>query len=246
MTAAADLGDGDNRALLARGPVALLPLGALESHGEHLPAGTDNILAERLALALECAVPDLPVWRLPLVPYGQVWSLEQAPGSLGISGETLVAVLTDIARGAAAKGCVGLAVVNAHLGNAPYIREVQRRMKDRDFVVADFFYPGAGPATERLRRSPVARTGYMHACEIETSFMLHLAPEAVRMDRAVRNYPDFPPDFGILSVRWTEFTDSPVLGDATAATADKGAEILADVVAAMATILRRIHAGRAR
>jgi len=246
MTAAAELGDSATAALLARRPVALLPLGALESHGDHLPAGTDSILAERLTEALERAVPDLPVWRLPLVPYGQVWSLEHAPGSLGIGGETLVAVLTDIARGAAAKGCAGLAVVNAHLGNAPYVREVQRRMKEQGFPVADLFYPGAGPATDRLREAPVARPGYMHACEIETSYMLHLAPDKVRMDLASPNYPAFPPEFGLLPLRWTEFTDSPVLGDPTRATAKKGAAILADVIAAMAAILRLIHAGRAR
>lgn len=241
MTVAADLADSETRALLARRPVAVLPLGALESHGDHLPAGTDNILAERLAAALRAALPDVPVWQLPLLPFGQVWSLEHAPASVGIGGGTLVAVLTDIARAVAAKGCAGLAVVNGHLGNAPYIREAQRRMKDEGFPVADFFYPGSAAAIGRVREAPVAHPGYMHACEIETSYMLHLAPEAVRMDKAIRNYPDFPEDFGILPQRWTEFSDSPVLGDATAATAEKGAAILADVVPVMAAVIRRMH-----
>ena len=63
----------------------------------------------------------------------------------------------------------------------------------------------------------------MHACEIETSYMLHLAPESVRMDKAIANYPEFPDDFGELAYRWSEFSASPVLGDAQAATAEKGA-----------------------
>lgn len=242
MAEADHLNDPEMVALLARRPVALLPLGAVESHGAHLPAGTDNILALRLAERLERAVPDLPVLRLPLMPFGQVWSLEHAPGSVGISGATLVAVLTDIGRALRQKGVAGLAVVNAHLGNAPYVREAQRALIDEGFPVAAFFYPGAEPEIARLRQRPQAHPSYMHACEIETSYMLHLAPDAVRMDAAVANYPDFPADFAVRPRRWTEFSDSPVLGDPTAATAEKGDAILTAVIAEMAAQLRRLHA----
>ena len=53
------------------------------------------------------------------------------------------------------------------------------------------------------------------------------------MDKAVENYPDFPSDFGSVAYRWTEFTDSPVLGDARAATAEKGGKIIEAVLANM-------------
>jgi creatinine amidohydrolase len=241
MAEADRLTDPQMEALLARRPVALLPLGALESHGAHLPAGTDNVLALRLAERLERAVPDVPLLRLPLVPYGQVWSLEEAPGSVGIGGGTLTALLVDIARSLAAKGVGALAILNAHLGNAPFIREAQRTLKEDGMRVAAFFYPGAGPEVRRLRERPEAHPAYMHACEIETSYMLALAPEDVRMEEAAPNYPQFPEDFDVLPTRWTEFSQSPVLGDPTAATAEKGEAILAAVVAVMAGKLRRLH-----
>ena len=55
--------------------------------------------------------------------------------------------------------------------------------------------------------------------------MLHFAPDNVRMDRAVENYPSFPSDFGELAYRWSEFSNSPILGDPRAATAAKGRAI---------------------
>ncbi|WP_172327903.1 creatininase family protein [Mangrovicoccus sp. HB161399] len=239
---AAALNDAETAALLARRPVAVLPLGALEAHGDHLPAGTDNILAERLCDLLEGAA-EVPLYRLPLLPYGQVWSLEHAPASLGIGGETLVRLLCEIGRGCAAKGLPGLAVVNAHLGNAPFVREAQRALKEEGFAMAHLFYPGAAAEVARLRETPEAHRAYMHACEIETSYMLHLAPGAVRMELAIRNYPDFPADFGELPYRWTEFSASPVMGDARAATAEKGAAILAPVIARMAAVAAALYAG---
>jgi creatinine amidohydrolase len=240
MAEADRLTDPETVALLARRPVALLPVGAVESHGAHLPAGTDNILAARLAEAVEAAA-DVPLWRLPVLPYGQVWSLEDAPGTVGISGATLVATLTDIGRAVARKGACALAVLNTHLGNAPYIREAQRALKGEGITAAAFFYPGSGPHVARLRERPQAHPSYMHACEIETSYMLHLAPEAVRMEAAEANYPDFPEDFDMLAYRWTEFTSSPVLGDPRAATAQKGAAILSAVTETMAGVLRDMH-----
>ena len=84
-----------------------------------------------------------------------------------------------------------------------------------------------------MRETKVARAGYMHACEIETSFMLALAPEFVALDAAVANYPVFPDSFDVLPERWDAFSASPVLGDPRAATADKGEAILAVVLARM-------------
>ncbi len=241
MPEAEALNDPEAASLLARCPIALLPLGALESHGAHLPAGTDNILAGRLAAALEAAVPELPILRLPVLPFGSVWSLETAPGSVGISGATLAATLCEIGAGLQAKGVRAMAIVNAHLGNAPYIRDAQRSLGARGFPVAAFFYPGAGAEVRRVRDTPEAHPAFMHACEIETSYMLHLAPEAVRMELAEANYPEFPEFFDCLQSRWTDFSASAVLGDPRAASSGKGETILGPVIARMAAVLRHLH-----
>lgn len=237
------LNDSEMAAALAKTPVLVLPLGAVESHGDHLPAGTDNLLASRLAEELVRAVAGkAPMLRLPVLPFGQVWSLGDAPGSFGISNETVTRAIVEIALSAKAKGLKTMAVVNAHLGNAIAIREAQRIAKDEGFVIANFFYPGAGAVITTQREKPEAHAAYMHACEIETSYMLHLASEHVDMAKAIANYPEFPEDFGFLPYRWSEFSKSPVLGDARAATAEKGRIILEVVLANMAKQVALLYA----
>jgi creatinine amidohydrolase len=237
------LSDSEMAAALARKPILILPMGAVESHGEHLPAGTDNILAARLVEALIREVAGrTPLLRLPVLPFGQVWSLGDAPGSFGISNDTVTRTIVEIAMSAKAKGLSVMAIVNAHLGNAVAIREAQRTAKEAGFTIANFFYPGSEETIAAVRERPAAHPAFMHACEIETSYMLHLAPEAVDMNKAIENYPAFPDDFSALAYRWKEFSASPVLGDARAATAEKGRRILAAVLARMASQLAILHA----
>jgi creatinine amidohydrolase len=236
------LNDSDMLAALAKKPVLILPIGAIESHGDHLPAGTDNILATRLVEELVGVVDGAtPLLRLPVLPFGQVWSLADAPGSFGISNETVTRAIVEIARSAKAKGLSVLAVVNGHLGNANAIRDAQRIMREEGFTIANFFYPGSGPVIDEVREAPEAHPAFMHADEIETSYMLHLAPEAVDMGKAISNYPEFPEDFASMAYRWSEFSESPVLGDARAATAEKGGKILAAVLANMAKQLAALY-----
>jgi creatinine amidohydrolase len=237
------LNDSELQLALAGRPVLLLPMGAVESHGDHLPAGTDNILASRMAEELVRVVDgSIPLLRLPVLPFGQVWSLGDAPGSFGISNDTVTRAVVEIARSARAKGLSVMAVVNGHLGNATAIRDAQRIMRDEGVTVAHFFYPGANAVIAEVRERPEAHPAFMHACEIETSYMLHLAPEAVDMSRAIANYPEFPDDFASVAYRWSDFSDSPVLGDARAATAEKGGKILEAVLANMAKQVAVLYA----
>jgi creatinine amidohydrolase len=236
------LNDSDMEAALAKRPVLVLPIGAVESHGAHLPAGTDNFLAGRMAEELSRTVDGAtPLLRLPVLPFGQVWSLADAPGSFGISNETVTRAIVEIARAGKAKGLSVMAIVNGHLGNANAIRDAQRIMREEGFTIANFFYPGAGAVIDAVREKPEAHPAFMHADEIETSYMLHLSPDAVDMEKAIANYPVFPDDFGTVAYRWTEFSESPVLGDATVATAEKGARILAAVLANMANQVAALY-----
>lgn len=234
--------DSDVAALLRLRPVLLLPVGAVEAHGDHLPAGTDNVLAERLAAALvERVAGATPVMLLPLLPFGQVWSLSDAPGSFSVSSGTVTRTVVEIGLSALGKGLSSLAVLNTHYGNAGALRDAQRELRDEGMTMAVFNYPGAAEPTKRVREKPVAHPSFMHACEIETSYMLHLAPEFVRMDRAIVNYPEFPPDFPEIAYRWSEFSASPVLGDATAASAEKGRIILEAVLNRMAELVADLY-----
>ena len=236
------LNDTAARALIARRPVVILPIGAVESHGEHLPAGTDNILARRLCVALiERIAGRTPVMLLPIIPFGQVWSLADQPASFSLSNETICRAVVEIGLAMRSKGLQTLAVINTHYGNAVVLREAQRRLREEGVTLANFCYPGAAEPTRRVRETREAHPSYMHACEIETSYMLHLAPESVDMSKATVNYPEFPDDFGELSYRWSEFSPSPVLGDATAATAEKGRVILDAVLDRMAELIDDLY-----
>lgn len=220
---------------LRQAALAVLPVGAVEAHGNHLPLGTDNLLAERLAQRYVAALPQAAVL-LPTLPFGPMWSTERFPGSLPIGRATLVAVLTDLARALSRQGVRVLAVVNGHYGNREAIAEAARTLHDDGLCLLGFTYPGIDAAAARVRETPVARAGYMHACEIETSFMLALAPEHVALANAAPNYPTFPDGFDVLPERWDAFTSSPVLGDPTAARAEKGEAILAAVLARMVAL----------
>jgi len=217
---------------LREAALAVLPLGAVEAHGDHLPLGTDNFLAERLAQRYAAALP-VPSVLLPLLPFGPMWSTERFPGSLPVGRATLTHILLDIARSLARQGVRVLSVVNGHYGNREAITEAARTLHDEGVHLLGFTYPGLDAEAARVRETPVARAGYMHACEIETSLMLALAPEHVALAAAVANYPAFPESFDVLPERWDAFSASPVLGDPRAASAAKGEAMLAVVLARM-------------
>ncbi|MCP8617337.1 creatininase family protein [Salirhabdus salicampi] len=205
--------------------VAILPVGAVEAHGPHLPLGTDNVLAERLADKL---AEQVNAFVLPTLPYGQVWSLKNFPGSINVSNESIIGMLVDIGDSLYRQGFKVLAIVNGHLGNAVAIKEAARRLYERykDFKVFYFFYPGMKNPVEEVRETPSSHGTYFHACEIETSFMLHLAEEYVDMEKAICDIPTIPLSADSTPTPWEEFTSSAVLGDATLATKEKGGKII--------------------
>ncbi len=214
--------------------VALLAFGAIEEHGPHLPLATDDLVADHLARRLADRVGLL---RLPTVPYGQVWSLEHFPGSLSVGDDTLVALITDLARGLVRNEVRGLVLLSAHLGNAAALKRASRELEGTLPALA-LTYPGLREVSDRVREAPDSRPGIMHADEIETSIMLHVAPDEVRMERARPEYPRYPPDFDSAPVRWDSVSDSGVFGDPTAATAEKGAVVLDHVVGEAERLIR--------
>lgn len=224
------------RERIAKAPFAVLPIGAVEAHGPHLPLGTDNVLAAWLARELAERGGGL---LLPLLPYGQVWSLASFPGSVGISNGTVVSLVTEIGRHLHAQGVNKLAIVNGHLGNGAALKEASRRLYEdvprlKTFV---FFYPGTSDVIRRVCESPRPHKDYFHACEIETSCMLHAAPELVDMGKAIDDVPDIPDTVEMTPTPWETFTATAVLGKATLADAEKGRAILERAVSVMLNAL---------
>jgi len=205
--------------------IAILPVGAVEAHGPHLPLGTDTILAERLSEKLSKRID---AFVLPSIAYGQVWSLRNFPGSINISNETLISLIQDIGNSVYKQGFSCLVIVNGHLGNQVAVKEAARKIYEVNpsFKLFYFFYPGMNDVLEDIRESKEIHSTYFHACEIETSIMLYLASEYVDMDKAVNETPLIPKAADYSPTPWEAFTSTGVLGNAKLATSKKGEIII--------------------
>lgn len=219
-------------------PIAILPMGAVEPHGPHLPVGTDCYLAERMASKVAEKIDALV---LPTFSYGQVWSLRNVPPSINVSNAHLIGVLVDIGKSLYNSGVRYFIIINSHVGNMVAIKEAARELYDehRDMKVFYFMYPGTAEITEEIRQSKPMPGGYFHACEIETSYMLYLAPEYVQMDKALDDFPNLPEDFQYTPTPWDQITDTVVLGSATLATREKGQKIIDTAIETIVNVLKK-------
>src|SRR5699024_5807475 len=228
----------DIKAKIDQSKLAILPIGAVEAHGPHLPLGTDNLLAERLSEKVAEQVNGI---LLPTLPYGQVWSLKHFPGSINVTNDSMIQFLTDIGESLYHQGFKTFAMVNGHLGNNVALKGAARALYEScpGMRVFYFFYPGMNKAADDVRETQSAHTTYFHACEIETSYMLYMAPEYVDMERAITDIPDIPEYADVTPTAWEEFTESAVLGDAKLATEEKGKYIVDIALENMVHILER-------
>jgi creatinine amidohydrolase len=211
----------------SNGLVALLPVGALEQHGPHLPLATDTILATGVAQRIASRIGG---WLLPAITYGEAWTAEGWPGTISLSSETLRATIEDIGRGVGRIGCAGLVTVNGHFGNRDPIALAARTLTNFGVRVLALDYPGLKEAAAEFCTSKPAAPGFYHADEVETSMMLALAPDSVRMDLAVAEYPHFPANFGSAPMQLSAFNKSGVFGDPRGATAATGELIIERIV----------------
>jgi creatinine amidohydrolase len=228
---AAELSWVEVEARLAGGSVAVLPIGAAaKEHGPHLPLSTDWLTAEALGRAL-AEREDVLVF--PSLGYGFYPAFVAYPGSTSVPEaafeETCRALVADLARA----GARSILVVNTGIST---IRPLERALEGR--AVAAHVYRGPRYLAALASIAEQPRGG--HADEAETSVMLHLHPELVRMDRAPSWTREVRPG------RWSKddpesasYSPSGVFGDATLATAEKGARLFAAMIEDLSDALRR-------
>ena len=174
----------DFRALDLGRVIAILPVAAIEQHGPHLPVEVDaRINAGVLARALELLPPEVPATVLPAMPIGKSNEHTAFPGTLSLSAETLIRLWTEIGESVARAGVKKLVIFNSHGGQPQVADIVARDLRVRlgMFVVTASSYalgkpPGLFPEAE-LKHG-------IHGGTVETSLMLHLRPDLVRMDKA--------------------------------------------------------------
>jgi creatinine amidohydrolase len=159
-----------------RGAVALVPTGAVEQHGPHLPVGTDFLIAR--AIAEEVARSSDAVLVAEPLAYGCSWHHQTFAGTVSLSPRTYCAVVEDVCTSLAASGLRPL-LLNGHGGNRAPLQVALANLAAAGVraTAVTYFELLRERARELL---PDFETAAGHACALETSIVLHLAPEAVR------------------------------------------------------------------
>ncbi|MHA1594373.1 MAG: creatininase family protein, partial [Candidatus Baldrarchaeia archaeon] len=206
---------------LGRFDKAVLAIGSTEYHGEHLPYGTDTLVAEHLAEAVAERVEGLLV--LPPLPLGMSHHYASFPLALSLSTETLMRVLWEVFESLLRHGIKRLLIINGHDGNIPAIEAATRefRVKHPEMKIAVLEAWWKTAADLLPEETFEAWGGLGHGGEGETSMMLAVAPELVEMSHARGVIPELPAH---VEVKWRfeELTPYGVTGDPTKATAEKG------------------------
>lgn len=249
-----DLTTEDFDHLDAERTVALLPVGAIEQHGPHLPVSTDATIAEELSVRAATLVPpEIPLLLLPTQHIGKSTEHLQFPGTLTHSAENLLQSWMEIGDSVARSGVKKLVFFNAH-GGQPQVMEIccrELRIKHKMLTVGcagwSFGPPPDSPVPADERRHGI------HAGTVETSMMLYLRPALVHMDKA-RNFSgllkQMESEYQYLRIIGSTYTgwvsqDLHPLGcsgDATKATLEIGELYVKHYAAGLAGLLKDVSA----
>jgi creatinine amidohydrolase len=233
---------------LSRKTVCVLPVGAIEQHGPHLPVATDRIIAEAITERLDAACEN----KLLLMPSLGVTCSEHHmafPGTLSIDHELFLAMILEEVRSASRHGYRRFFLLNAHGGNIAIggvvAEQAAARFAECDVVFATWFRVAA----EKLR--PLAEGSFPavgHACEFETSLIMAVRPDLVRRHAIVDD--GIAPASALLradlltsgpaarALPFEKMTKSGVFGKPSLASPEKGRAILDLVVPAIKELLQ--------
>ena len=258
----ADLSTQDFAQMIASGnaakTIAVLPVAATEQHGPHLSLNVDTVLVDGVVgAALPHLAPTLKVLFLPTQAIGLSPEHARFPGTLTLKSETVIRLWTEIAESVAAVGIRKLLLFNSHGGQVSVMDIVARDLRARlDLLVysASWFnlplLDAQGNDVNALFSADEHRFG-IHAGDIETSMMLALQPARVGMAQA-RNFSSSAQDraqkFAILGngksakLGWQmqDYNPDGAVGDAAAASADKGRALVDAAGRALARLLAEI------
>lgn len=233
--------------------VVLIPVGHTEQHGCHTPMNTDSLIIDAIAKRTAAAVP-AEATTLPVMPYGVSTHRDSFAGTLNAGGRAFEDFCLAVVDKLVEEGATRMYLMSGHGGNCSFLANVVKYAGERHrraFIATSWLYlsgPAGITALERARLSPTGGMG--HACELETSLILHLRPELVHMERVVDEMgfvttPSYFMDWiegGALIANppWDDDTETGAYGAGSLATAEHGRIWLEAAVAEKVAHVREI------
>lgn len=218
-----------------RGKVILIPIGHTEQHGFHLPLSVDTIIIDSIAKGTAALVPTR-TWSIPVMPYGVSTHRSSFAATLNAGGRAFEDFWVAVIDVLVARGFDRFYFMSGHGGNTSFLVNVVKYAGERHrriFCATAFLHTSGSigaAALERYRTSSIGGMG--HACELETSYMLHLRPDLCHMERVVDetdfvSTPDYYMDWiegGALVANppWDDDSKTGAYGAGSHATAEKG------------------------
>ena len=223
--------------------IVVLPLGSFEQHGEHLPFSTDTQIVTAVARGLEAARQDR-VLLAPTVSIGHSTHHMAFPGTLSVSQMNYIRLIVDLCGSVVRMGGRKIFLLNGHGGNDIPVKAALREVKTKFQKVSGLhaayapYWSLGGQTIKQVRESELG--GVSHACEMETSIMLHLNRKQVHMDRARRDGPTHPSPYRKADMQlakpvyyvseFDELSASGAIGHPDLASAEKGKRFLDGIV----------------
>jgi creatinine amidohydrolase len=213
--------------------LVLLPCGATEQHGPHLPVNTDTVIAERVCLE---AATRSGVLVLPALAYTvSSGHTRKWPGTFSLRHETFIHTVCEIAGWLRSGGWSRLLLVNSHFGNDASLRVAVEKIRLEHLGRLQVGLKHTFLLTPAIRDYFVSDADDLHANRAETDLMLHLAPDTVRMD-LVEDDPDRTAgtvfSHPVSQTSLNGVTGAPSLGEAT-----RGATLFEEMVAALVSVI---------
>jgi creatinine amidohydrolase len=218
-----------------RGKVILIPIGHTEQHGFHLPLSVDTIIIESIAQGTVKAVPE-QAYTLPVMPYGVSTHRSSFAATMNAGGRAFEDFWLGIIDALVARGFDRFYFMSGHGGNTSFLVNIIKYAGERHrriFCATAWLHTSGkigAAALEKYRTSPIGGMG--HACELETSYLLHLRPDLCHMERVVDETdfiatPDYYMDWiegGALIANppWDDDSKTGAYGAGSHATAEKG------------------------
>ncbi|BBF43543.1 creatinine amidohydrolase [Lachnospiraceae bacterium KM106-2] len=220
--------------------IVMIPVGALEQHGNQAPLGTDDIIAEAMLDYLKEELPeDFPMLYFPVIPVGLSTEHKNFCGSITLKPDTYYHMLHDICESLHHHGFKKIAFLVCHGGNAPIIQVLSRELRSEYGLSAFILSSGAFSHPDVKATISEGNIWDFHGGEMETSMVMAVHPECVKLETSVAGRPEAfcnnkallpygAVSIGWVSEDWKDADGNPIGigGDPSGASAEKGDIIL--------------------